>query len=125
MVGQFHIGRWPAPLRTPADAELLQGLTEAWSVAGIRVRAVDDVAPWKYNKLLSNLGNAVGALSAEGADVGDVRSRGARRRLNRYYVTLESNSSHLRYPPRRGWTDRRHGRYQDATPGRATPPGSR
>ena len=72
VVGQFHIGRWPAPLRTPADAELLQGLTETWSVAGIRVRAVDDVAPWKYNKLLSNLGNAVGALSAEGADVGQV-----------------------------------------------------
>jgi 2-dehydropantoate 2-reductase len=72
VVGQFHIGRWPAPLRTPADAELLQGLTATWSVAGIRVRAVDDVAPWKYNKLLSNLGNAVGALSAEGADVGQV-----------------------------------------------------
>ena len=72
VVGQFHIGRWPAPLRTPADAELLQGLTEAWIAAGIRVRAVDDVAPWKYNKLLSNLGNAVGALSAEGADVGQV-----------------------------------------------------
>ena len=32
------------------------------------MNAVDDVAPWKYNKLLSNLGNAVGALSAEGAD---------------------------------------------------------
>jgi 2-dehydropantoate 2-reductase len=72
VVGQFHIGRWPAQLRTPADAELLQGLTETWSAAGIRVRAVDDVAPWKYNKLLSNLGNAVGALSAEGADVGQV-----------------------------------------------------
>ncbi|MGC2675658.1 MAG: 2-dehydropantoate 2-reductase N-terminal domain-containing protein [Mycobacterium sp.] len=72
VVGQFHIGRWPAQLRTPADAELLRGLTETWIVAGIRVRAVDDVTPWKYNKLLSNLGNAVGALSAEGADVGQV-----------------------------------------------------
>jgi 2-dehydropantoate 2-reductase len=72
VVGQFHIGRWPAQLRTPADAELLRGLTETWSAAGIRVQAVDDVAPWKYNKLLSNLGNAVGALSAEGADVSRV-----------------------------------------------------
>ena len=36
------------------------------------MRLPDDVAPWKYNKLLSNLGNAVGALSAEGADVTDV-----------------------------------------------------
>ena len=67
--GQFHIGRWPASLRTDADAELLQSVDHAWSAAGIRVNAVDDVAPWKYNKLLSNLGNAVGALSAEEADV--------------------------------------------------------
>jgi 2-dehydropantoate 2-reductase len=44
----------------------------AWSAAGIRVRVVDDVAPWKYNKLLSNLGNAVGALSADGADITEV-----------------------------------------------------
>ncbi|MGA7133853.1 MAG: 2-dehydropantoate 2-reductase N-terminal domain-containing protein [Mycobacterium sp.] len=72
VVGQFHIGRWPAPLRTRADAELLHGLTETWGAAGIRVRVVDDVAPWKYNKLLSNLGNAVGALSADGADVSEV-----------------------------------------------------
>ena len=72
VVGQFHIGRWPAPLRTPADDEFLQQLAQTWSPAGIRVNPVDDVAPWKYNKLLSNLGNAVGALSAEGADVSGV-----------------------------------------------------
>jgi 2-dehydropantoate 2-reductase len=36
------------------------------------VNVVDDVAPWKYNKLLSNLGNAVGAQSAEGADISQV-----------------------------------------------------
>jgi 2-dehydropantoate 2-reductase len=72
VVGQFHIGRWPAPLRTHTDAELLQDLTETWSAAGIRVRIVDDVAPWKYNKLLSNLGNAVGALSVDGADISQV-----------------------------------------------------
>ena len=28
VVGQFHIGRWPAPLRTPADDEFLQRLTQ-------------------------------------------------------------------------------------------------
>jgi 2-dehydropantoate 2-reductase len=72
VVGQFHIGRWPAPLRTPADDAFLQRLTQAWSTSGVRVNAVDDVAPWKYNKLLSNLGNAVGALSGEGADMSDV-----------------------------------------------------
>jgi 2-dehydropantoate 2-reductase len=72
VAGQFHIGRWPASLGTDVDSELLQLLGRAWSAAGIRVNAVDDVAPWKYNKLLSNLGNAVGALSAEGADVGEL-----------------------------------------------------
>jgi 2-dehydropantoate 2-reductase len=72
VVGQFHIGRWPAPLRTRADDEFLQQLAQTWSPSGIRVNAVHDVAPWKYNKLLSNLGNAVGALSAEDADVSGV-----------------------------------------------------
>jgi 2-dehydropantoate 2-reductase len=62
VVGQFHIGRWPASLRTRTDAELLQGLAGAWTAAGIRVRLVDDVAPWKYNKLLSNLGNSRGCV---------------------------------------------------------------
>ena len=72
VVGQFHIGRWPAPLRTPDDDEFLQRLAQRWSPAGIRVNPVEDLAPWKYNKLLSNLGNAVGALSADGADITEV-----------------------------------------------------
>jgi 2-dehydropantoate 2-reductase len=72
VVGQFHIARWPASISTQGDADLLTGLAEAWSAAGIRVRTPDDVAPWKYNKLLSNLGNAVGALSADAADVSAV-----------------------------------------------------
>ena len=72
VVGQFHIGRWPASLRSQRDAELLPGLAATWTTAGIRVNVVDDVAPWKYNKLLSNLGNAAAALSAGGADIGQV-----------------------------------------------------
>ena len=72
VVGQFHIARWPAPINTQADADLLTGLLDTWSAAGITVRIPDDVAPWKYNKLLSNLGNAVGALSAEGAETSEV-----------------------------------------------------
>ncbi|MGA9489415.1 MAG: 2-dehydropantoate 2-reductase N-terminal domain-containing protein [Mycobacterium sp.] len=71
-VGQFHIGRWPASLRTHADTDLLHDVTAAWSSAGIQVRVVDDVASWKYNKLLSNLANVVGALSAQGGDVSGV-----------------------------------------------------
>jgi 2-dehydropantoate 2-reductase len=72
VVGQFHISRWPAALRTQDDADLLAGLAQVWTAAGVRVRTPDDVAPWKYNKLLSNLGNAVGALTAGAADAGDV-----------------------------------------------------
>ncbi|WP_025737283.1 ketopantoate reductase family protein [Mycobacterium genavense] len=78
VVGQFHIARWPAVLRTRDDAELLAGLAESWTAAGVRVRMPDDVAPWKYNKLLSNVGNAVGALTgdAAGAVVEAVRREG-------------------------------------------------
>ena len=36
------------------------------------MNVVDDVAPWKYNKLLSNLGNAAAALSAGATDIGQV-----------------------------------------------------
>ncbi|MEZ0351186.1 ketopantoate reductase family protein [Mycobacterium sp. pR1184] len=67
VVGQFHIARWPATLRTQQDTDLLAALAECWTAAGIRVRTPDDVAPWKYNKLLSNLGNAVGALTVDAA----------------------------------------------------------
>jgi 2-dehydropantoate 2-reductase len=72
VVGQFHIGRWPASLRAQGDTALLPSLTAGWRSAGIDVHVVDDVAPWKYNKLLSNLANAAGALSAGGADVSEV-----------------------------------------------------
>ena len=70
MAGQFHVSRWPASISTHDDIALLTALAEAWSAAGILVRITDDVAPWKYNKLLSNLGNAAGALSAD--DMGEV-----------------------------------------------------
>lgn len=72
VVGQFHIGRWPAHCSSPDDGELLDDVNATWSAAGVRVRVVDDVAVWKYNKLLSNLGNAVGALSSDGADTTEV-----------------------------------------------------
>src|ERR1700761_1088814 len=70
MVGQFHIGRWPAGLS--ADAELLDDVHQTWTAAGVRMNVVDDIGPWKYNKLISNLGNAVGALAVEGADLGGI-----------------------------------------------------
>ncbi len=71
--GQFHIARWPASTSTGEDAAPLAGLAESWSPAGILVSLPDDVAPWKYNKLLSKLGTAVGALTSRRRQ----RARGA------------------------------------------------
>jgi len=99
VVGQFHIARWPASTSTQADADLLTGFVETWSGAGIRVRIPDDVALWKYNKLLSNLGNAVGALSAESADVSEVvaavRSEGENvlRHAGIQFVSFETSTA--------------------------------
>ena len=99
VVGQFHIARWPSTISSPADDELLAGLAETWTAAGIHVRAPDDVAPWKYNKLLSNLGNAVGALTAESADVTEVlaalRREGANvlRHAGIHYVSFEVSTA--------------------------------
>jgi 2-dehydropantoate 2-reductase len=70
VAGQFHIARWPASAATREDAALLAELAKSWSAAGIRVNLPDDVAPWKFNKLLSNLGNAVGALTADATEAG-------------------------------------------------------
>ncbi len=72
VAGQFHISRWPAARTTADDLALLDVLARAWSAAGILVSLPEDVAPWKYNKLLSNLGNAVGALTAAARGAGGV-----------------------------------------------------
>ncbi|MGO9153463.1 ketopantoate reductase family protein [Mycobacterium sp.] len=99
VVGQFHTARWPASISTQGDVDLLARLAEMWSAAGIRVRTPDDVVPWKYNKLLSNLGNAVGALTAESADASDVvaavRSEGANvlRHAGIDYVSFETSTA--------------------------------
>ncbi|MDH6247356.1 2-dehydropantoate 2-reductase N-terminal domain-containing protein [Mycobacterium sp. OTB74] len=73
LVGQFHMARWPSTIGTPDDAVLLSQIARSWTDAGIRVALPNDVAPWKYNKLLTNLGNVVGALLGDdraGASVG-------------------------------------------------------
>ncbi len=72
VAGQFHIARWPASISTQDDATLLSQVAETLTAAGIKVQIPPDVAPWKYNKLLSNLGNAAAALAAEAADIGAV-----------------------------------------------------
>ena len=122
-VGQFHVARWPARLRTAADDELLDDVATAWTPAGIRINVVDDVAPWKYNKLLSNLGNALGALAADGADLGARSAAACRSR--RVLGVRESNSYRSGCPPRRASTARRCGRCRVPSAEQATPLGSR
>ena len=63
VAAQFHIARWPAALGTDEDRVLLADIAEAWTPAGVLVKLPPDAAPWKYNKLLSNLANAVVALT--------------------------------------------------------------
>jgi len=99
VAGQFHIARWPASSSTQEDAALLAGLAESWGPAGILVSLPDDVAPWKYNKLFSNLGNAVGALTREAADAGEVvtavRSEGEKvlRHAGIEFVSFETSTA--------------------------------
>jgi len=99
VVGQFHVSRWPTSISTAQDADFLSALQKTWSEAGINVRLPDDVAPWKYNKLLMNLNNAVGALSEPNADVGWLRDAVVRegedvlRRLAIEYVSFETSTA--------------------------------
>ena len=60
--GVFHISRYGAAVDAEADAELLKSVQADWTTAGCNVVLPDDVMPWKYRKLISNLGNAFQAL---------------------------------------------------------------
>jgi 2-dehydropantoate 2-reductase len=64
--GMFIVGRYGAS-QDAADEHLLATIASDWMASTFTVHIVDDVMRWKYNKLLSNLGNAVQALL--GADV--------------------------------------------------------
>ena len=64
--GVFHVGRVPA---APVDP-VLEQLRDDWTAARMRVVLPDDVMPWKYRKLLSNIGNAFHALIGERTGMG-------------------------------------------------------
>jgi len=67
--GLFIVGRYGAPRDEPdaaSDAELLEIIRGEWERSTFRVQLVEDVARWKYWKLLSNLGNAIQALARAG-----------------------------------------------------------
>ncbi|WP_239591391.1 ketopantoate reductase family protein [Mycolicibacterium tusciae] len=99
VVGQFHISRWPASISTAQDADFLAALQTSWCQAGINVRLPEDVAPWKYNKLLLNLNNVIRALAQPGADVDWLRDaviregEDALRRLGIEFVPFETSTA--------------------------------
>lgn len=64
VLGGFDVGRFPHG----CDA-VARSLVEDLRAAGFDARADDDVMRTKYGKLLTNLGNAVGALVGRDADV--------------------------------------------------------
>ena len=66
--GVFHIGRVPAASGT--DDEVAERVREDWSAARMRVVLPADVMPWKYRKLLSNVGNAFQALLGQPKGMG-------------------------------------------------------
>jgi 2-dehydropantoate 2-reductase len=66
--GMFHIGRVPAAAAGEDDRALLKQLQSDWTEAGFTVTLPDDVMPWKYRKLISNIGNAFQALVGNNGD---------------------------------------------------------
>jgi 2-dehydropantoate 2-reductase len=72
--GTFIIGRYGTK-PDAADEALLATIADDWTASMFTVHIVDDVMRWKYNKLLSNLGNAVQALlgdiDADGVAIAD------------------------------------------------------
>ena len=62
--GVFIVGRYGRAdeADAAADTSLLEAVRADWERATFRVHVVDEVMPWKYRKLASNLGNAVQAL---------------------------------------------------------------
>ncbi len=67
--GMLHLGRVPA--RTDeGDAALLGQVQRDWTAANFDVPLPPDVMPWKYRKLISNLGNVFQALVHGNGDTG-------------------------------------------------------
>lgn len=58
----LHISRFPADRAHGTDQDFLQRLAAVFAAAGLQIRLPDDVMPWKYRKLISNIGNAFQAL---------------------------------------------------------------
>ncbi|HZA30058.1 MAG TPA: 2-dehydropantoate 2-reductase N-terminal domain-containing protein [Propionibacteriaceae bacterium] len=72
VAGVLHLGRVPAST-TARDSELLRGVAADWTGAGYDIRLPSDVMPWKYRKLISNLGNIFEALTGSTREVSSLR----------------------------------------------------
>lgn len=64
--GDVQVSRVPAGLTDAADRALLDRLRRDWQSAHLGVALPDDVMPWKYRKLISNIGNVFDALVQPG-----------------------------------------------------------
>ncbi|WP_432559882.1 ketopantoate reductase family protein [Granulicoccus sp. GXG6511] len=64
--GEMLVSRVPAALTDDDDRALLAQLERDWETAKLDVTLPDDVMPWKYRKLISNIGNVFEALLGPG-----------------------------------------------------------
>lgn len=66
--GILHIARYPGNRADESDRALLARIHAHWTESGLGVELPGDVMPWKFHKLLSNIGNAFQAVLGPGAD---------------------------------------------------------
>ncbi|GLZ45334.1 2-dehydropantoate 2-reductase [Actinomycetospora sp. NBRC 106375] len=71
--GVFHVGRYGVSPDPAGDATVLDALERDWTPAGLLVKRPDAVMPWKYRKLLTNLGNALQALLGDASGAADIQ----------------------------------------------------
>ncbi|MET9257670.1 2-dehydropantoate 2-reductase N-terminal domain-containing protein [Streptomyces sp. NPDC003717] len=69
--GIFHVGRYGG-IREQGEGAFLDDLVADADAADLRVLLPDDVMPWKYAKLLANLGNVLQALLGDTSGAEDV-----------------------------------------------------
>lgn len=70
--GIFHTARYAASPDPAQDNALLDQVRRDWASAALDVIIPASVMPWKYRKLLANLGNAVQALLGDASAAGDI-----------------------------------------------------
>lgn len=67
VLGAFHVGAVPAGRD---ESAVLDAIERDWAAAGMRIVRPADVMPWKYRKLISNIGNVFQALAGSGEAIG-------------------------------------------------------